>query len=186
MLTPSHKIFLSGPQSIIRTGVVKRTIQLLRAKGIELWGFYTDEMVESGRAGFAVVTLSGVRVPVAHISLSRGPKIGPYRVDVPALDAAILPEIERRTLSRSGHRSLGIIDEVGRIQCMSDEFLDRVARLIKSPLPILISFAAEGGPFIDYLHTVAGPHLVEVTRNNQYELPDKIVEALFNVWHDPI
>lgn len=50
-----------------KTTLVQKACEALRSSGVEVEGFYTEEVREgAGRVGFDVVTVGGARAPLAR------------------------------------------------------------------------------------------------------------------------
>jgi nucleoside-triphosphatase len=177
---PTRKIVLTGLPGSGKTTVVRRTADLLRKRAVKPWGFMTEEVSEDrSRTGFRVSTFDGVRIPFAHVLLQRGPRVGPYRVDVAAFEGTVLP-ILRAPQPHKGRRprSLGVIDEVGRMECLSAAFCRRVEELLEANENLLITVAARGVGTIEKVRRFAGDHLIEVTPDNRDLLPRVLAETL--------
>ena len=178
IVEPTRKIILTGDKGCGKTTVIREVIELLRIQGVGTRGFYT-EPTNASLSGYGVVALNGVRVTVAHVELKRGPRVGPFRVDIQAFEEAILPQLtvpERDTGSSLEY--VIVIDEIGKFQCLSDVFLDRVQQLFESPAWLLASVELDGGPFVQFVHRWARDRVIRVTESNRDKLPDRIVDAL--------
>jgi nucleoside-triphosphatase len=176
----TRRIVLSGVPGSGKTTVARRTADLLRRKAVKPWGFFTEELTDDrARTGFRLETLEGVRVPFAHILLKRGPRVGPYRVDVAAFEGTVLPVLQppRHAKGRRA-RTLGIIDEVGRMECLSGAFCRRVEELLEAHENLLITVATSGPGTIDKVRRFAGDDLIEVTPANRELLPKVLAETL--------
>lgn len=178
MSEQSRKIILTGKSRTGKSTVIRRTCKRLVDERIDLWGFTTKEIKGSGRAGLHVLTMNGVRVPFAHVEMSRGPRMGPYRVDVPAFEEAVLPVLEP-PMDIDGFPivSVGIIDEVDKLTCLSEKFIKRVEELLKTPTYLLIVVSDRGGGLMKTLRDMAGDDLIEVMSPNRELLPDIITDT---------
>lgn len=177
-----RKIVLTGSPGVGKTTVVRRTCDLLKARNVRLWGFYTEEIRASARSGFNVITFDGVRVPFAHVLLNRGPRVGPYRIDVRAFEDAVLPQFDRvldapAQAKEAAPHSVGVIDEVGKMECASRAFVDRFEALINVSGSLLITVAHRGSGPMARLRAFAGDDLIEVTPYNRDMLPGILAET---------
>lgn len=184
MLSPRRKIVLVGPNGVGKTTIVKDAIARFRRSGIRPHGFYTEHSPEiHGGAGFVVRTMDGTRLTFAHIDMVRGRKVGPYRVDVDAFEAAVLPSLEppSEVDQHKYMRTVGIVDEIGKLQCVSDRFMDSVERLLKTQAWVLVTVPDQGGPFVQAVHTWMADALVRVDEDNRDTLAQDIVNAMLAV-----
>ncbi len=56
-----------------------------------------------------------------------------------------------------------IIHEVGRMECLSQGFIEAVARVLDRPVPVLATVAAKGGEFIAAVKRRPDVELVRIT-----------------------
>jgi len=174
---PNRKIILTGEPNCGKTTVIRDVVELLRLQGVGARGF-TTEPTNMSSSGFSVVTLNGLRLAFAHVDLRRGPLVGPYRVDINAFEEAVLPQLVVPKLRVKSLEQVTIIDEIGKLQIMSDRFMDRVQELFESEAWVLASVELEGGPFVQFLHKWARDRLIKVNIQNRDKLPERIVDAL--------
>ena len=141
--------------------------------GMTASGFYTAEIRESGeRVGFAVSTLDGRSGVLSHIRFGGGARVGRYCVDVRGFEDLVLPLLE------AGRAGLYVIDEVGRMECFSRAFCDKVRALLDSGAPVLGTVALKGGGFIAEVKARDDVALYEVTIKNRDVLPGEILRIL--------
>lgn len=170
-----HILLLTGRPGVGKTTVVRRVVERLRPIGWRLAGFHTEEIREGReRKGFRAVTMGGDEVTIAHADIGGMPKVGKYTVDVPALD-----EVAEATL---GHDAEGadvvIIDEIGKMECLSSAFLDTTTDLLDEPVPLVATVSRNGRGLISEVKNRPDARLVEVTRANRDELPERIIAWL--------
>jgi len=93
-----------------------------------------------------------------------------YGVDVATID---------RFASALGHSRAGpavyLIDEIGRMECLSEAFVDAVRRLLEDRRPIVATVAQRGAGFIDEVKHRRDVELWQVTPTTRDALPDRIV-----------
>jgi nucleoside-triphosphatase len=151
-----------------RPGVGKTTVMTKLAghlQGRRLTGFYTSEIREGGRrVGFLAVTFSGRRTILAHVDRTEGPWVGHYGVHVAGFEALVLEELERPA-------DLILCDEIGRMECLSPEFVRAMRRHLDGPVPVVATVALWGGGFIAEVKRRPDVELHEVTRANREGLP---------------
>ena len=81
------RIMLTGAPGAGKTTLVCRIAAELQASGLAVAGFTSRELRErSGRVGFQVGAIGGGSAVMAHVGFTEGPRVGRYRVDVPAFE----------------------------------------------------------------------------------------------------
>ena len=148
MARPPTQILLTGRPGVGKTTALVRTAELLAARGVPTAGFYTEELRRQGRrVGFRGVPLAaGEPCVIAHIDLPP-PRVGRYGVDVAALD-----RLSSRHLHPDPDRGVVVlVDEIGKMECLSRDFVHRVRALLDSPTPLLATVGRGGA---DFMHEV--------------------------------
>jgi nucleoside-triphosphatase len=135
-----------------------------------LVGFYTEE-IRAGRErrGFRLVTFGGEEAIVAHVDLPP-PRVSKYGVDVGVLDrfAATLRDPSDRS-------AIYLVDEIGKMECLSGAFVQAVRRLVERDLPLVATVAQRGSGFIDEVKRRHDAEVWTVTKATRETLPDRIV-----------
>ncbi len=142
---------------------------LIQKLADELWaygpvGFFTEEIREHGiRTGFKLTSLDRKRTGVlAHVDIKGPQRVGKYGVDLEAFEQFLgtVPLVD--PLPR-----IVIIDEIGRMECLSARFRDLVASLLDAPAPVIATIALRAGGFIDEVKHRRDAHLYEITERNR-------------------
>lgn len=165
-----------GPPDCGQTTVIRRTVDLIHRPAT---GFFTEEVRASGprghaRIGFDVVTLDGVRAPLARAGAG-GPRVGRYAVDVASFERVGVTAVERG-LERAD--TLLVIDELGKMEFWSQRFVALLDRLVAAPNPILGTIMARPHPVANRFRKAAGVSVVEVTAANRDALPSALAAQL--------
>jgi nucleoside-triphosphatase len=170
--TSPPRILLTGRPGCGKTTVILRTLELLdRATA----GFYTEEVRQRGaRIGFDLVTLDGRRVPFARAGAS-GPRVGRYGVDVTTFENVGVSALERG-LDRTD--TLLVIDELGKMEFMSDAFVSLLPLIFDAPNAILATVLQGRHPVADPLRTQPGVEVIEVSSSNRDVLPLQLADRL--------
>jgi nucleoside-triphosphatase len=146
-----------------------------RLRGRRLAGFFTRELCERGqRVGFGVETFAGHRGVLSHVKRSSGPRVGRYRVDVAGFEAIALAELSRRPPDAE----FFLIDEIGKMECFSQRFVQAVEALVAEKLPMVATIAAKGGGLIERIKRAPGAELIHVTHQTRDALPGQIAQRL--------
>ena len=157
---------LTGRPGIGKTTVIMRLAELVRDR--DLAGFYTEEIREGGaRRGFGAANFSGKSTVLAHVAFKTGPRVGRYRVDVPAFEELVIPELARPA-------DLVLIDEIGKMECFSSRFVEAVRSLLDGPTPLIATVAIKGGGFIAEVKARPDVYIQEVTASNREERPRRL------------
>ncbi|TMA45828.1 MAG: NTPase [Deltaproteobacteria bacterium] len=170
MRRPVHLLVTGRPGSG-KTTVVERVVASL-PKGAAS-GFFTREVRERGvRRGFTIQTLDGRTAVLADVRAG-APRVGRYRVRLDGLEAVGVPALARRPGVR-----LIVVDEIGKMECLSRPFCDAVREALGSRMPVLGTIACQGGGFVAEVRRRADVRMVEVTPRNRDDLPRTIVATL--------
>ena len=149
-------LILTGRPGIGKTTVIRCVAEELPSR---------DE-----RTGFRIVTVDGRSRQMASIHIASPHQVGKYGVDVSAVDA-----IAEATLAP--HRAeLFLIDEIGKMECLSIAFVEAVHRLLAANRLIVASVALKGGGLIEEVKRLPGAFLREVTAQNRDRLPREVIQ----------
>jgi nucleoside-triphosphatase len=165
-------LLLTGPPGVGKTTALRRVCEALRIEPMR--GFYTEEVRVGGtRQGFRLVTLDGEQCMIADVGRPGSPRVGKYGVDVAAIDA-----VARRVLAPDPAVALFVIDEIGKMECLSQGFVGAVRTLLALGRPLLATVALTGGGLIEEVKRDPRARLVQLTRDNRDRLPGEIAHIL--------
>ena len=118
--------------------------------GDKVAGFYTQEIRQKGiRKGFQWNSLDGASGILAHTDIKGPWKVSKYGVDVIGFEKSILPLLDLK----QADVELFVIDEIGKMECLSENFVEAVRKLFASNKAILATVAQKGGGLISEVKT---------------------------------
>jgi nucleoside-triphosphatase len=166
-----HVLLLTGLPGVGKTTVIRALAA--RLPGIALAGFYTEEIRVAGeRQGFRAVTFDGHRATMAHVAGKDGPRVGKYRVQVSVLDALADSALRPHTTG------VFLVDEIGKMECLSARFVSAMRGLLDSTSPIVATIGIRGAGFLAEVRRRADADLWQVTRRNRDEMPERALAWL--------
>jgi len=177
MTTAPPHLLVTGAPGVGKTTVVRKLAE--RLGPATLGGFYTEEIRQHGeRRGFRLVTFDGAERVIAHVEFPKAKQVGKYGVDVAALD-----ELADAVLAPRAGVSLYIVDEIGRMECMSERFVAVMRRLLDAPKRVVATIGERGEGFIAEVKRRPDCELWTVTRGNRDALPRQLYDRLAGSAH---
>jgi nucleoside-triphosphatase len=169
--TDTHVLLITGVPGIGKTTVIRRVAEALADS--EVRGFFTAEIRKEGeRRGFRLVDFSGRESIIAHVEFSKMHRVGKYGVDVAAIDEAAC------SLAPDPSAQIYLVDEIGKMECLSDRFVDYMRALLNGPKPVVATVGQRGGGLIAEVKDMRHCLLWEVTRDNRDKFPGLILDWL--------
>ncbi|MGD9000692.1 MAG: NTPase [Granulosicoccaceae bacterium] len=167
-----HILLLTGTPGIGKTTLVRKVATAMQQYNIA--GFYTEEIREGGqRRGFRLVTFSGEQGIIAHVSFDHRYQVGKYCVDVAAID-----RFADATLGIVEDIDVYFIDEIGKMECLSQHFVSHIQALLGSEKTVLATVGKKGGGLIETVKDWPGSELWEITHTNRDALLPRVVSWL--------
>lgn len=165
------RILLTGPPQCGKTTIVQKVVAAFPGKAA---GFYTREVRQAGRrVGFEIVTLDGRVAWLSHVDFPGPKRVGKYGVNLDNLHRLALP-----ALKPAPGIELIVVDEIGKMECLSPAFIQAVERLWDAPVSLLLTVAEKGGGYITRVKEKPGGLLLQVTPHNRDDLPSRILGLL--------
>ncbi|HKJ69970.1 MAG TPA: NTPase [bacterium] len=169
---PATNILLTGQPGSGKTTLIK---QVLEKADFRVGGVISNEMRRGNqRVGFTLDTLDGKRGILAHVDLDTNRKIGKYFVDVNSINTVGVTAI-RQAMEQD---EVVVIDEIGKMEMMSDPFREILIEALDSPKPLLGTIMKGKNKFTDAIK--ARPDVVVFTVNEEtrYYLINEILVRL--------
>ncbi|MGB9893515.1 MAG: NTPase [Candidatus Saccharicenans sp.] len=173
MIDSGQKILITGLPGSGKTTLIENLIQELRETTV-MAGFITKEIREQGqRLGFELITIDGNRAVLSHIQLKTPFRVGKYQVDLTTFEHLLdnIPFSHPAT-------QLVILDEIGKMECLSEKFRKLVVELMDSQVNLLATIAYYGTPFIESLKSRPGVELIRISTENRDRLKSELTSRL--------
>ncbi len=167
-----RNLLVTGLPGAGKTTLIIRLIERLRT--LKIAGFYTEEIRAGGtRRGFEIVDVRGARTLLSHIDKMGGQRVGKYGVDIKRFEQYLetVPFFSSRP-------DLIIIDEIGKMECLSEKFIRLVADLLDAPVTVVATIPLRGTGIIDRIKNRADVRLYTITKQNRDSLVDEIEMAV--------
>jgi nucleoside-triphosphatase len=172
MSLKKKNILVTGLPGVGKTTLIKDlSVNLKRYRPC---GFYTEELRKGGvRRGFELISLDGARMTLAHQNIETAYRVGKYKVDVAGFEIFLTTV---NFLEPEG--GLIIIDEIGKMECLSDKFREIIKKILDSEKIVLATIAFKGGGFIGDLKKRRDVKLFEMTKVNRDSLLPEILDEV--------
>jgi len=173
MSPESAKILLTGLPGCGKTTAILQIIERLNCEKVA--GFYTQEIRQDNlRKGFYWTRLDGATGVLAHIDIKGPFRVGKYGVDVAGFEKSVVPVLDIGQIDAE----LFILDEIGKMECLSKKFVAVVRRLFASDKSVLATVAQKGTGLIWQVKNYPGIRLFNLTRQSRDETIVEILQIL--------
>ena len=88
--------------------------------------------------------------------------------------AVSLPDGRGRTMAHREMEGGPRVDEIGKMECLSDRFVEAVRALLDGPRPVVATVGAGGPDFMETVRRREDAELWRVTRDNRDALPGRL------------
>ena len=157
----TKNIFITGPPGIGKTSLIKHLIKDLGPLIVR--GFFKEEIVENDVCkGFRVVTLELRDQILGHVYIEGPHRLAGYGINVEGFEKLVLPELK---IAREV--DLFLIDEIGRMECLSTKFCEQVKQIMNSPIPLIATLAGSEIPELFSLKNRHDVALLQLTQKNK-------------------
>ncbi len=154
-------LLITGLPGIGKTTLIKKLSQEL--KHLHPAGFYTEEIREEGvRKGFELVSLNGKRGILSHKDIKSPYRVGHYRVDIEGFKNFLDSVPFFGPLNH-----LIIIDEIGKMECLSDPFKNLLKKIFDSEKLVIATIALKGSGLIAEIKERQDIQLFELNSHNR-------------------
>ncbi len=154
------------------TAIIKIITNL---KGLKIAGFYTQEIRQKGkRKGFRWTNFDGSTGILAHLDIKGPFRVGKYGVDVAGFQKAVVPALDFEHTDAQ----LFVLDEIGKMECLSEEFATAVRRLFASDRPVLATVAQKGHGLISEIKNYPQTMLFKLTPQTRDKTVTEVSQIL--------
>ena len=173
MPSKSAKILLTGLPGCGKTTAVLQIIDTLDSKKVA--GFYTQEIRENNvRKGFRWARLDGANGVLAHVDIKGPFRVGKYGVDVAGFEQSVVPVLDIERFDAE----LYILDEIGKMECMSEKFVAAVRLLFASDKAVLATVAEKGSGLISEVKNYSDVKILKLTQQRRDKTIAEILQML--------
>ncbi|MEF8879649.1 MAG: NTPase [Candidatus Thermoplasmatota archaeon] len=173
------KIGITGMPGVGKTQTLIKLVESLEEHGYNVEGMVTETVTEDDkRVGFTVKNWkTGDKKVFAHKDFDYKDKVGDYGVDVKALNEIGVPAIDKAI--KNDDVDIIIIDEIGKMEMLSDEFCEKVIEALDSDKPIIVTLHKKSRtPLLQDVRRRDDMRILEVTPVNRNLLPYKIEKIM--------
>lgn len=161
-------ILITGPPRCGKSTLIEK---LIKRMARPLTGFYTREIKREGRrVGFSIITLDGKEGILAHEESKSPVRVGKYGVNLDDLERIAVPSI-----IPSGPEEIAIIDEIGKMECLSPLFRETVTQTLTFPSVVIGSITWQGSSFIEKIKEREDVQLITISERNRDSLIDYLL-----------
>ena len=165
-------ILLTGRPRVGKTTIIKDVVRKLPGQA---GGFYTEEMRERGRRqGFKIVTLEGREGVLAHVSIKGRMRVSKYGVNLADLEEIGVAAIREAIADKD----YVVIDEIGKMELLSQAFRDAVWEAIHSDKAVLGTITLSSHPWADRVKALPQVTIIEVTQSNRARIAQQVLDTL--------
>jgi nucleoside-triphosphatase len=173
------KIGITGMPSVGKTETLIKIIEKIEKSGYKIEGMITETLLEDNkRVGFYVKDWqTNEREIFAHIDFDLKDKVGKYGVDLNILEKVGVTAIEKAI--NDENIDIIIIDEIGKMEMLSEKFCETVIDALDSDKPILVTLHKKSRtPLLQDIRRRDDIRILEVTAVNKNLLPYKIEKIM--------
>jgi nucleoside-triphosphatase len=173
MSSKSAKILLTGLPGCGKTTAIMKIIAGLDCAAVA--GFYTEEIRENNaRRGFRWKRLDGAGGILAHVDIKGRFRVGKYGVDVVGFEESVVPVLD----AAQSDAGLFVIDEIGKMECLSGKFVAAVRGLLDSDKSVVATVARKGTGLISEVKNSPATRLFNLTSDNRERTIGEILKIL--------
>ncbi len=173
------KIGITGMPSVGKTKTLIKIIEKLEETGYTVEGMITEEVIDNKKVvGVAVVDWQTKEKEIfSHLDFDFKTRVGDFGVNTDILDRIGVAAIEKAIYDENVN--IIIIDEIGKMEMLSERFCEVVIDALDSDKPILVTLHKKSrSPLLQDVRRRDDIRILEVTKVNRNLLPYKIEKIM--------
>lgn len=173
------KIGITGMPNVGKTQTLVKVIEFLQGSGYTVEGMVTEPILEKEkRVGFYIRDWQTDEKEVfAHVDFDSKDKVGDYGVDLSILEKIGVSAIEKAIADDDV--DIIIIDEIGKMEMLSERFCEVVIEALDSDKPIMVTLHKKSRtPLLQDVRRRDDIRILEVTPVNRNLLPYKLEKIM--------
>ncbi len=156
-----NNVIITGAPGIGKTTLIKHLIRDLTP--VYIRGFYKESILENDIVkGYRLVTTAFDEQIIAHVYFEGPTKIGNFGINIDGLN-----KLADRELDEANGAELYILDEIGRMECLSEKFCHLVKKVLDSDVPLIASVAQIAAPELKELKERKDTTFVQINHKNR-------------------
>jgi nucleoside-triphosphatase THEP1 len=168
----AKNVFITGVPGVGKTTLLKKLAHDLSMLVIK--GFYKEKIVEEDvTRGYRVVSFDYRDQILAHLFIEGPNKIDGFGINIEGFEKFIIPQVENTTLV-----DLFIFDEIGRMECISQNFCSAFLKLLDAPVPVIASYSHHSSFKIDDLKKRKDTTFMQMTSKNRDDIWKQVLLAI--------
>lgn len=162
----SSKILITGPPRCGKSTLISKVIKYFSECNLNIYGFLTPEVREHGnRIGFDIIDIhSGKKSQLARVgNFNTKFKVGKYNIFIDEFSKFLEDtlKLEDKTVD------LIVIDEIGKMELLSDSFQDFIRMIYTTDIPSIATIGLKlKHPLKNFLLNLPSVLLFELNRQN--------------------
>ena len=173
------KIGITGMPNVGKTQTLVKVMEFLQDSGYKVEGMVTEPILEKEkRVGFYIRDWQTIEKEVfAHVDFNSKDKVGDYGVDLSVLEKIGVAAIEKAI--SDDDVDVIIIDEIGKMEMLSERFCEVVIEALDSDKPIMVTLHKKSRtPLLQDVRRRDDIRILEVTPVNRNLLPYKVEKIM--------
>ena len=110
----------------------------------------------------------------AHVDIKGPLRVSKYGVDVAGFERSVVPILD----AQKSDAELFVIDEIGKMECLSEKFITMVCKLFASDKSVLATVAQKGTGLISKVKHYPEVRLFNVTRDGRDKTIAEVLQIL--------